>query len=163
LFSQYAISKKRGHAMVKLDAVMTKEVVYLLPDHNALQAAHIMKTLNVGIIPICDEQQQLLGVVTDRDIVLRIVAEGKRAQETRLIDIATKNVFTAAPHWSIVQAINLMSQHQVRRLPVVEGKRLVGLVSIGDIAILAPAIDTSTVLEEISQPALFRINVGALE
>ena len=145
---------------MKIDAVMTKEVVYLLPDHNAWQAAHIMKTLNVGIIPICDQQQQLLGVVTDRDIVLRIVAEGKSAQETRLIDIATKNLFTAAPDWSISDAVRLMSQHQVRRLPVVEGKRLVGLVSIGDIAILAPAVDTSTVLEEISQPALFRSQAG---
>ncbi len=149
--------------MVKLDTVMTKEVVYLLPDHNALQAAHIMKTLNVGIIPICDEKLHLLGVVTDRDIVLRIVAEGKSALETRLIDIATKDVFVAEPNWSISQAINLMSEHQVRRLPIVDGRRLVGLVSIGDIAILAPAINTSTALEEISQPALFRINTGGNE
>ena len=152
--------KKNVHPITKLKDVMTNEVVYLLPHHKVFQAAHIMKSLNVGIIPICDEQQQLLGVVTDRDIVLRVVAEGKSPQDTCLIDIATKNVFVASPDWLASQAIDLMSQHQVRRLPIVQNNRLVGLVSIGDIAILAPAVDTSLALEEISQPALFRIDVA---
>lgn len=140
--------------MTKLTEVMTNEVVYLLPTHNVYEAASLMKKLNVGIIPICDEKQHLLGVVTDRDIVLRVVAEGKNIHETYLIDIATRPPFIAQKDWDVSKVVDVMSQHQIRRLPIVEGERLVGLVSIGDIALHASAANASVALKGISQPAL---------
>lgn len=140
----------------RVSDVMTDEVVYLLPHESAGQAAREMKKLNVGIIPICDEQQRLLGVVTDRDIVLRVVAEGRDADATLLGDIATMDPIAGQRDWDVSAAVELMRQYQIRRLPVVEGGRLVGILSIGDIAVHVSPAEASEALEEISQPAMPR-------
>jgi CBS domain-containing protein len=112
--------------------------------------------LNVGIIPICDEEQRLLGVVTDRDIVLRVVAEGLDPAEVRLEDIATMDPVAGQRDWSVADAITMMSEYQIRRLPIVEEGRLVGIVSIGDISVQGDQIEAGGALEEISKPAMPR-------
>ncbi len=142
--------------MQTLADVMTDEVLYLLPSDSAAKAAREMKTLNVGIIPICDDNQRLLGVVTDRDIVLRVVAEGRNPDEVTLDEIATMDPIAGQRGWSLADALDLMSRNQIRRLPVVEDGRLVGIVSIGDIAVQASSTDTGATLEEISKPAMPR-------
>ncbi len=139
--------------MQTLADVMTDEVLYLLPDATAAEAAREMKELDVGIIPICDDNKRLLGVVTDRDIVLRVVAEGKNPDQAKLQDIATMDPIAGQRDWSLADAIDLMSTNQIRRLPIVEDGKLIGMVSLGDIAVQGDEIYAGGALEEISKPA----------
>ncbi|OIJ13284.1 CBS domain-containing protein [Anaerobacillus alkalidiazotrophicus] len=113
--------------------VMTTDVDFCTPLDNVYEVAVKMKQLDVGAIPIC-ENEHLLGMITDRDIVIRGVAE-KRPNSTRVTDIMSENLITADPGMSIDDAANLMAKHQIRRLPIVENNRLVGICSLGDLAI----------------------------
>jgi CBS domain-containing protein len=92
-----------------------------------------MQTEDTGAVPVVD-QGRVLAVVTDRDIVVRVVAEGG-SFSTPVGEIATKHVVAVTPEMSTREASELMSEHQIRRLPVVEHDRLVGIVSIGDLAV----------------------------
>ncbi len=96
-------------------------------------AAAIMRDEDTGVVPIVDNGRAV-GVVTDRDIVVRAVADGSQLNQT-VGQIATNAVVCASPEMSTREAAQLMSDHQVRRLPVVENERLVGIVSIGDLAV----------------------------
>ncbi|MBA3530486.1 MAG: CBS domain-containing protein [Ardenticatenales bacterium] len=142
--------------MRTLAEVMTDEVLYLLPTDSVLKAAQEMKKLNVGIIPICDGEQRLLGVITDRDIVLRVVAEGDSPDKVKLQDIASMDPISGQRDWRVADAVDLMSRNQIRRLPIVEQGRLVGIVSLGDIAVHDSEVAASVALEEISRPAMPR-------
>lgn len=113
--------------------VMTSDVDYCTPLDNVYEVAVKMKDLNVGAIPIC-ENDQLLGMITDRDIVVRGVAE-KRPNSTRVTDIMSEHLITCDPGMNIDEAAKLMATHQIRRLPVVENNKLVGICSLGDLAI----------------------------
>jgi CBS domain-containing protein len=115
------------------------------------EAARLMRDEDTGIVPVV-EGDRLLGVVTDRDIALQIVAEGKDPEATRVEEIASKNLVTIDPGQSLDEALRLMAEHQVRRLPVTEEDgRLVGIVSQADIAKHAPAKRTGEVVEQISK------------
>ena len=96
-------------------------------------AARIMRDEDTGIVPVVDNGKPV-GVITDRDIVVRAVAEGGQLNRP-VRDIVTNELVAATPDMSVSEATELMSAHQVRRLPVVENNRLVGIVSIGDIAV----------------------------
>jgi CBS domain-containing protein len=96
-------------------------------------AARIMRDEDTGVVPIVDNGRAV-GVVTDRDIVVRAVADGGQLSQT-VGEIATNAVVCASPDMSTREAAQLMSDHQVRRLPVVENERLIGIVSIGDLAV----------------------------
>jgi CBS domain-containing protein len=99
-----------------------------------VEAARLMKQEDVGVIPIV-EGDRLHGVITDRDIVIRIVAEGKDAQSATVGEAASQNVVTIDPQQELDEALRLMAQHQVRRLPVVEEDgRLVGILATADVA-----------------------------
>ncbi|RXI98135.1 CBS domain-containing protein [Anaerobacillus alkaliphilus] len=113
--------------------VMTSNVEYCTPLDNVYEVAVKMKELNVGAIPIC-ENDHLLGMITDRDIVIRGVAE-KRPNSTRVTDIMSEHLITAEPTMSLEEAAKLMAKHQIRRLPIVENNRLVGICSLGDLAV----------------------------
>ncbi len=120
------------------------------PEMNAADAAAMMKQFDVGVIPVT-EGDELIGLVTDRDIVLRVVAERKDAMEVRLGDIATKSPVTITPDMRISEARELMAEHKVRRLPVVKADKLVGIVSIGDLAFAdASKRAVGETLEEVS-------------
>lgn len=138
-----------------LESVMTDEVLYLTPQDSAYDAAREMAQLNVGIIPICTDDRRLLGVVTDRDLVVRVIAEKKDPADCDLASIATMDPIAAQKEWTLAAAVELMSQYQIRRLPVVEDGKLTGIVSIGDLAVHS-ATDTGGALEEISRPAMPR-------
>lgn len=96
-------------------------------------AARIMREEDTGVVPVVDGER-LVAVVTDRDIVLRAVAKGD-STEGPVRSIATAELVVATPDMSTLEATRLMSHHQVRRLPVVDGDRLVGIVSLGDLAV----------------------------
>ena len=113
--------------------VMTPNPKCVSPNDSIQSAARIMRDEDTGVVPIC-EGDRAVGIITDRDIVVRAIAEdGQLNRPVR--DFATKNVVSVTPDMSTREAAELMSEHQVRRLPVVEGERLVGIVSIGDLAV----------------------------
>ncbi len=112
--------------------VMTPNPRYVSPDDSIQSAAQIMRDADTGVVPVCDNGRTV-GIVTDRDIVVRAIAEGQTGGTVR--DIATHDVISASPDMSTREAAELMSDHQVRRLPVVDGDRLVGIVSLGDLAV----------------------------
>lgn len=113
--------------------VMTPSPRTVSPDDTIQSAARIMRDLDTGVVPVV-ESGRLAGLVTDRDIVVRSVAEGGQLNGI-VRDIFSNNAISASPDMSTREAAELMSEHQVRRLPVVENERLVGIVSIGDLAV----------------------------
>ena len=118
---------------MKIRDVMTPNPRTVSPNDTIQAAARVMQTEDTGAVPVVNDGR-LLAVVTDRDIVVRVVAEGG-SLSTPVGDIASKGVVTATPEMSTSEASELMSEHQIRRLPVVENDLLVGIVSIGDLAV----------------------------
>ena len=113
--------------------VMTPNPRTVTPDDSIQNAARIMRDEDTGAVPVV-ENGKPIGMVTDRDIVIRAVAEdGQLNRPVR--EIVSNSVICATPDMSTREASELMSEHQVRRLPVVENERLVGIVSIGDLAV----------------------------
>jgi CBS domain-containing protein len=113
--------------------VMTPNPRTVSPDESIQNAARIMRDLDTGVVPVVDNGRPV-GLITDRDIVVRAVAEDGQLNRP-IREIVTGSVITASPDMSTREAAELMSEHQVRRLPVVENERLVGIVSIGDLAV----------------------------
>jgi len=118
---------------MKIRDVMTPNPRTVSPNDTVRAAAVVMQEEDTGAVPVVDDGH-VLAVVTDRDIVVRVVAEGG-SFSSPVGDIATKSVICATPEMSTSEASDLMSEHQIRRLPVVENDRLVGIVSIGDLAV----------------------------
>jgi len=136
--------------MEKIRDIMTDDVECCTLLDNMFEVAVKMKELNVGVIPIVD-QEKLIGMITDRDIVIRGVAE-KHPGSTKVEDIMSKEMVTVSPETSSTEAAKLMAEHQVRRLPVVENGKLIGIVSLGDFAIRELTDDQAKVaLTEISE------------
>ena len=113
--------------------VMTPNPRTVSPGDSIQNAARIMRDCDTGAVPVVDHGRPI-GIITDRDIVIRAVAEGGKLDRP-VRDIVSGNVVWASPDMSTREAESLMSEHQVRRLPVVENERLVGIVSLGDIAV----------------------------
>jgi CBS domain-containing protein len=112
---------------------MTPNPRSVSPSDSIENAARIMRDEDTGAVPVVDNGRTV-GIVTDRDIVIRAVADGGQPNRT-VGDIVTSSVVCATPEMSTREAAELMSEHQIRRLPVVENDRLVGIVSIGDLAV----------------------------
>ena len=114
--------------------LMTSGVVTVEPNSSAALAARLLARHNVGALPVCGPDGRLRGMVTDRDIVLRCVAAEEDPAQTMVRDIMTRSCTAVSPHADCRQAARLMSKQQVRRLPVVEEGRLVGMLSLADLA-----------------------------
>ncbi|WP_040204783.1 CBS domain-containing protein [Neobacillus jeddahensis] len=119
--------------MEKIRDIMTDDVECCTLLDNMFEVAVKMKELNVGAIPIVD-QEKIVGMITDRDIVVRGVAE-KHPGSTKVEDIMTNELVSINPDASSKEAATLMAEHKIRRLPVVENGELIGIVSLGDFAI----------------------------
>jgi CBS domain-containing protein len=130
--------------------VMTSEVKACEPDTTVAEAAKVMAREDVGPVPIVEEGR-LTGIVTDRDIVTRVVAEGRDPNSTTVGEIASRDLVTVSPDDDLDMALKHLAQNQVRRIPVVEGGRLVGIVAQADIARLGSDAKTGEVVEEISR------------
>ena len=130
---------------------MTESPTTASPSMNAADAAALMKQFDVGVIPVVDDDQ-LLGLVTDRDLVVRVLAERKDPTEVQLSDVLTKSPVTVSPDTKLSEARDLMAEHRIRRLPITKADRLVGILSLGDVA-LADASERAVgaTLEEISE------------
>lgn len=133
--------------------IMTRDVTTCSPESNLREVADKMEDDDVGSIPVI-ENGRLIGLVTDRDIVCRVIAEGKDTRTTTAREAMTADLVTCTPDESIVEAIHKMGEHQIRRIPVCDpGGRLQGFIAIGDIALEAERDrDLACVLEQISRP-----------
>jgi CBS domain-containing protein len=141
---------RKGFAMAKIRDLMTSNPRRLESGSNASEAARVMRDENVGLVPVV-EGERLVGTVTDRDIALRVVAEGK-AESTTVGEIASREIVTIDPQQDLDEALRLMAHHQVRRLPVVEEDgKLVGIVAQADIAQHASDEQTGGVVRDISR------------
>jgi CBS domain-containing protein len=134
---------------------MTRGVRSMAPSDSVVEAAKAMDELNVGVIPIC-EGEKLVGMVTDRDIVVRGLARDLDGKTTRLADVMSTSVRTVHEDDDVDEVLSQMADSQIRRLPVVDQEdRLVGIVSLGDIAAKDPddEADVAMSLGDISSPA----------
>ena len=130
---------------------MTTNPCTIDADKDVAYAAKMMKDENVGVAPIV-EGEKLVGVLTDRDIAVKVVAEGKDPQSTKARDIASKDVITIDPQQDLDEALRMMATHQVRRLPVVEEDgKIVGILAQADVALQSDDAKTGEVVEEISK------------
>ena len=130
---------------------MTSNPCAIDADKPVAYAAKMMTDEDVGLAPIV-EGERLIGTVTDRDIVTRVIAEGRDPQSTPVREIASTDLVTVDPQQQLDEALGLMARHQVRRLPVVEEDgRLVGVVAQADVAEHAGSADTGRMVEEISE------------
>lgn len=135
---------------MKVRELMTKEVSTANPDTSLSQIASKMKDLDVGSIPVCDHNDRALGIVTDRDIVIRGVSAGNINVGAQ--DIMSGHLIYATPDMHAHEAANLMAENQIRRLPVVDKTKLVGILSIGDLATMNVYVnEAGDALSDISQ------------
>ena len=141
--------------MKKCDEVMTKKTICCLPDDLVSKAAQLMRSENIGSIPVVEDEQnkKLVGIVTDRDLALKIVAEGRDANSTQVEAVMTRKVVTCRAEDDLQKALNAMAEHQLRRIPVVENDyRVVGIIAQADVATRADQPGkTAEMLKDISQ------------
>jgi len=138
---------------MKVRDVMTSSVDWVTPDTSVVEVAQLMKKDDVGSIPICKENR-LIGMITDRDIVLKVVATGGNTNNISAKDIMSTDVIFVSADQDVHEAANLMSEYQIRRLPVLEKGKLVGILAIGDLAIEKIHInEAGDALSDISQGA----------
>lgn len=131
------------HAGGHVRELMTKDPVCLSSDDPVIDAARQMRDQDIGPVIVL-ENDSICGIVTDRDITLRVVAEGKDANATKLGEICSKNPTTISPDDGVEDAVRLMKEHAVRRLPVVEGGKPIGIVALGDLSTMTnvdPAVE----------------------
>ncbi len=137
---------------MNVQEIMTRDVVTIPSTMTIAEVARAMRENDIGSLPVVDDGK-LVGVITDRDIVMRIVAEGRDPQVELTLDHLTKDVLTAAPDWSSEQASELMAREQIRRMPVVDGGLLVGYLALADIAATDEDKEVGDTLEKISEPS----------
>jgi CBS domain-containing protein len=131
--------------------VMTPSVRVASPSQSLAEAADVMKDEDVGSVPVVDDGR-LVGILTDRDIVIRAVAERRDPQAVKVDEVASRELVTVEPEQDLDEALTLMARHQVRRLPVVEGGQLVGMIAQADVALEEKEKKVGEVIEEISKP-----------
>jgi CBS domain-containing protein len=141
-------------ADMKISEIMTRDVEVAAPGDTLRSAAQLMADLDVGVLPVTDDGQ-LVGMITDRDITVRAVAEGKDPRTTRVREVMTEEVIYGFEDQEIDDAIRVMEQKQIRRLLVMNrDKRLVGIVSLGDLATESgDARKSGEVLQDVSEPS----------
>ena len=139
---------------MQIREIMTRELDVIAPNSSVRDAALKMKELDVGAIPVCDGQK-LAGLVTDRDITIRAVAEGRNPSEVRVAEVMSSDIAYCFEDETLEQAANLMESKQIRRLPILDQDRqLVGIVSLGDISVRSDEKTAAAeALEGISEPA----------
>ncbi|WP_063555598.1 CBS domain-containing protein [Clostridium ljungdahlii] len=119
---------------MKVKDIMTKSVISLNDDDTVEKAAQIMQQNNVGAVPVC-KNGKVIGIVTDRDIAIRSASQSGGTESKFVRDIMSANPVTGSPDMNLEDASRIMSDKQIRRLPIVENKNVVGMVSLGDLAV----------------------------
>jgi len=143
---------------MKLKDIMTPNVECVRPDDTLQDAARKMKSLDVGTVPVCGDSDKIVGMLTDRDITIRATAEGLDPKSVRVQDVMTEDVVWCFEDQGVEDAARLMQERQIRRLLVMNrDKRLVGIVSLGDLATESgDKRKAGEVLQDVSEPSLPR-------
>ena len=119
---------------MKVKDCMSKDVAYLTPDATIQECAKLMSTKHIGCVPVCDTNKRVVGIVTDRDVILRSIAWDKDVKTTPLSDIMTTDVYYCNENDEVNYAQSTMSTEQIRRLPVVnEQEQIVGIITLGNL------------------------------
>lgn len=135
---------------MKIRDIMVSNVETAEPDDTLDEIAMMMREQDVGAIPVV-EDGELIGIVTDRDIVVRCIAEGKDPTDVAADEVISSDIHTVQPDDDLENARRIMAKYQIRRLPVLENGSLVGMVSLGDLAVKADEEETADTLEDISE------------
>jgi CBS domain-containing protein len=145
--------ERRGEMMAKsVRDAMTENPRSIGASASVVEAAQVMRAEHIGSLPITDDEQ-LVGMITDRDITTRVVAEAADAKTTSVGDVYSRDLISVEPDRDLEEALQLMARHQVRRLPVVEDGRLVGIVAQADIALRENEEKTGALVGAISAPS----------
>lgn len=131
--------------------IMSTRIVSVEPTSTVKDAALLMNRHNIGAVPVVDGAT-VRGMITDRDIVLRCVAENRDATTLKVSDICSQGAVSVGPEQNLSEAMNLMSTEQVRRLPVVDNGRLVGMISVADVAREKSGMELAEAIADISMP-----------
>ncbi|SOC06242.1 CBS domain-containing protein [Ureibacillus xyleni] len=138
--------------MKTVSQIMTTNIQVCTPHDSLTTAAKIMRDIDCGSVPVC-EGKQVVGIITDRDIVLNCVADGKDSNKVHCHDAMTTEVITCDSNTDIHECARIMAQHQIRRIPVVENGEIVGICAIGDLAKENIYVnEAGEALSEISEP-----------
>lgn len=138
---------------MKIREIMTPDAQCVGPDETLVDAASLMRQLDVGVLPVCAETK-VVGMITDRDITVRAVADARDPGATKVREIMSPGSVSVFEDDDVDEAVRVMEEHQVRRAPVFNHEeRLVGIVSLGDIAVDASAALSGEALKRVSQPA----------
>lgn len=139
--------------VLKIKEIMTKDVKTVSEDCTVKEVAEHMKSLNVGSVPVCDKSNKLVGMVTDRDVVIRGLTSSSE-QNTPINQVMSTNPVSISPDTGVHEAARVMAKNQIRRLPVVENNEVVGIVSIGDLAVRDIYVnEAGDALSSISEPS----------
>jgi CBS domain-containing protein len=138
--------------MAKARDIMTPDAACVSASDSVLDAAKRMSDLSVGALPICGEDNKLKGMLTDRDIVVKVLAQGKDPRAIHAGELAQGEAVTIGADDDIEELLNTMSQHQVRRLPVIDGHTLVGIVAQADVARALKEPKVGDLIEALSVP-----------
>jgi len=131
--------------------IMSPDATCIGENETVLDAAKKLAELDVGAMPICGEDDRLKGMLTDRDIVVKVLAQGKDPATTKAGELGEGKPITIGADDSVEEALATMSQHQVRRLPVIDGHDLIGIVSQADVARNLPDEKTGDLVQAISR------------
>jgi CBS domain-containing protein len=141
--------------MKKCNEVMTKNAICCLPDDMVAKVAQLMQSENIGSIPVIENEQtqKLVGIVTDRDLVLKIIAKGQDAKSTKVEAVMTRQVVTCHAEDDFQKALDAMAKHQLRRIPIVDNNnKIVGIIAQADVATRVNQPEkTAEMVKEISQ------------
>ena len=139
---------------MQVSKVMTRDAECVRPDTTVQEAARKMRDLDVGPLPVCGDNDRLVGMVTDRDIAVRAVADGQDTRTTQVREVMTPDIIYCYEDQDVGEAARLMKENQVRRLVVLNrDKRLVGIVSLGDLAVeTGDEKLAGETLEQVSEP-----------
>jgi len=137
--------------MKKARDIMSPGVEFIGMDATIEDAARKLAANDIGVLPICNTEGRLQGMLTDRDVVVKVIAAGKDPARTRVQEVAQgTEVVTIGADDSVEEALQTMKKHKVRRLPVIDGKKVIGMVSQGDIATNLPEAKVGDLVEAIS-------------
>lgn len=140
---------------MKCKDMMTSNPSYCSPEDISVKPAQIMRDEDVGIVPVCEQDKKLVGVVTDRDICLTVVAEARNPNDVKVSECMSEELITCKPEDDVQKAADLMKEYQVRRIPVIDDQnRIVGMIAQADIALkVGKPEEVAETVQEISKPS----------
>ena len=118
---------------MKIKDCMCNNVKWVTPNTNVCDCAKVMSDNKIGCVPVCDDKNEVVGIVTDRDVILRTIACDKDCKNTPVSEIMTTNVCVCEANSEIEEAESLMSKNAIRRLPVIENNKIVGIITLGNL------------------------------